>query len=206
MTMEQRTGGTPTVERILQSAETEFAENGFATGRIQEIATNAGVTKQLVYHYFQNKEELYQQVLERISDQYDDLFNSKDYDDLTSEAAIRQFVCRHFQLHAGNGGNLLRDVAMHSGEVLHLSRRRHQLVKAVHDCLDRIVVRGREERVFNDRQDTSELLLMINIITNGAVATGPALIGIMAPDLPSCPKRKALEDLSARFILSALTH
>jgi len=95
---------------------------------------------------------------------------------------------------------------MHSGEVLHLSRRRHQLVRAVHDCLDQIVVRGRAAGLFNDRQDTSELLLMINIITNGAVATGPALIGMMAPDLPRCPKSKALEDLSVKFILSALTH
>ena len=163
--MKQRISGAATLERILQCAETEFAENGFATGKIQEIAAKAGVTKQLVYHYFESKEEVYQSVLERISDRYDKMFDHSDYDAMAPEEAIRLFVGRHFQLHAGNGGNLLRDVAMHSGGGLRLSRRRHQLVTAVHDCLDRIVARGREMGAFNERQGTSELLLMINIIT-----------------------------------------
>ena len=193
-----------TLERILQCAETEFAECGYAAGRIAEISKRAGITKQLVYHYFESKEDLYQTVLERITDRYDDMFDMRQYDCLSPVDAVRLFVCRHFRLHAGNGGNLLRDLAMHGADGLHLSRRRGKLVQSVSVCLETILARGREEGVFNDRFNACELLLMINIITNGAVATGPVLISIMAPDLPSCPKQKTLEALCASFIIRAL--
>ena len=56
--MTQRAGAAATLERILQCTETECAEHGLAAGRIQDIATNAGVKKQLVHHYFDSKEEL----------------------------------------------------------------------------------------------------------------------------------------------------
>lgn len=200
-----RRGSAATLEKILESAEIEFGENGLVATRVQDIARAAGVTKQLVYHYFTTKEDLYQSLLERISDRYDDLFRMNDFDCLRPDDALRLFVYRHHRLHAGNGGNLLRDVAQHSGDVLHSSRRRHQLVQAVSACLERIVERGRAEGMFTSRIDTPALLLMINFITNGAVSTGRDLIGLISPDVPSCPRAAALEALCADFVLMALS-
>lgn len=55
-------------ERILQAAEEEFAEKGFAGVRIDEIARAAGANKQLIYYYFGSKAKLYDAVLERMID------------------------------------------------------------------------------------------------------------------------------------------
>src|SRR5579864_9337086 len=48
-----------TVQRILRSAEENFAERGLAGARIGAIARAAHVNKALLYYYFSSKEELH---------------------------------------------------------------------------------------------------------------------------------------------------
>jgi AcrR family transcriptional regulator len=45
-------------QRILDAAVTVFANQGFAAGRISDIADEAGVAHGLVYHYFESKEAI----------------------------------------------------------------------------------------------------------------------------------------------------
>ena len=52
-------------DRLLESATQEFAEKGFAGARVNDIAAAASINKQLVYHYFGSKDNLYSAVLER---------------------------------------------------------------------------------------------------------------------------------------------
>lgn len=52
-------GGTPTRERILLSARTEFAASGYDRTSVRTIARGAGVDSALVHHYFGSKEELF---------------------------------------------------------------------------------------------------------------------------------------------------
>jgi TetR/AcrR family transcriptional regulator len=53
-------------ERILSCAEEVFAKKGFAGARTQEIAELAGVNKAMIYYYFESKEKLLREVLQRI--------------------------------------------------------------------------------------------------------------------------------------------
>jgi TetR/AcrR family transcriptional regulator len=53
----------PAKLRLLQAAASEFAERGFAGARIDMIAQKAQVNKQLIYHYFGGKQQLYGAVL-----------------------------------------------------------------------------------------------------------------------------------------------
>ena len=48
---------------ILRSAVTEFAANGPAGTRVDEVAIRAAVNKSLIYQYFGSKQELYAEVL-----------------------------------------------------------------------------------------------------------------------------------------------
>lgn len=54
-----------TKNQILDAAEAEFAVAGLSGARTEAIAAQTGVTKAMIYYYFQGKEELYQAVLER---------------------------------------------------------------------------------------------------------------------------------------------
>ena len=51
--------GNETRQRIFDAAVQEFAENGFAGARIDRIAELAGVNKQRIYAYFNDKEGLF---------------------------------------------------------------------------------------------------------------------------------------------------
>lgn len=48
---------------ILRAAREEFCEEGFNGARVDRIAARAKANKRLLYHYFGNKEALYQAVL-----------------------------------------------------------------------------------------------------------------------------------------------
>ncbi len=54
-------GGTR--ERILKTAESLFADRGYAGTRLHEIALGVGVQKASLFHHFASKEDLYRAVL-----------------------------------------------------------------------------------------------------------------------------------------------
>lgn len=53
-------------QKILLAAEDEFAEQGFAGARTQEIARKAGVNKALIHYYYKDKSSLYQAVMDEM--------------------------------------------------------------------------------------------------------------------------------------------
>jgi TetR/AcrR family transcriptional regulator len=54
-----------TRERILRVATKEFAARGYDGARIETIVTRSKISKNLVYHYFDSKEALFVEVMER---------------------------------------------------------------------------------------------------------------------------------------------
>ena len=57
--------GKATAERILDAAETLFAEHGFAGTAIRDIAALVGLNPASLYNHFPGKQELYEAVLDR---------------------------------------------------------------------------------------------------------------------------------------------
>lgn len=55
-----------TKARIFDAATAEFAAYGIAGARVDRIARNANANKQLIYAYFGDKRQLFQQVLEKV--------------------------------------------------------------------------------------------------------------------------------------------
>jgi len=51
--------------RIIDSAQGEFAREGFEGARVDRIARSAGVNKQLLFYYYQSKQGLFRAVLGR---------------------------------------------------------------------------------------------------------------------------------------------
>lgn len=56
---------------ILAAAEREFAAAGYAGARIDRIAAQAGVNKQLLFHYFESKGGLFFAVLDTVFGRHD---------------------------------------------------------------------------------------------------------------------------------------
>src|SRR5678810_1007819 len=49
---------------IMAAATAEFADKGYDGARVDDIAANAGVNKNLIYHHYVNKDGLFTAVLE----------------------------------------------------------------------------------------------------------------------------------------------
>lgn len=61
-----------TRQRLLDIAEQLFAERGFYGVSIAAIASEVGLTKQGLLHYFNSKEKLYGAIVQRMSDDFQD--------------------------------------------------------------------------------------------------------------------------------------
>ncbi len=88
------------IDRILAVAKTEFANNGYAAASLSAIANKAGVSKQLMHHYFRDRNELYNAVIENVTRSVVHLlYDSAEYELLSPTEAITKLVSDIFDLH-----------------------------------------------------------------------------------------------------------
>jgi TetR/AcrR family transcriptional regulator len=92
------TRGEPEKTRaaILQAAMHEFASEGVAGARTDEIARAAGVNKALLYYYFRDKEALYGAVVDSIFEGLRDRIIAVLDSDLPPREKIMKYVGTHF--------------------------------------------------------------------------------------------------------------
>ena len=92
-----------TESRILQAAENEFFEKGYAGARTASIAEAAGVTHAMLHYYFRTKDKLFERIVsEKISMLADILLSAIGDANLPLEERIRQGIGRHFDFISAN--------------------------------------------------------------------------------------------------------
>jgi AcrR family transcriptional regulator len=85
-------GSDATQTAILDAAEEEFAEHGLVGAYTEAIASRSGVTKTMIYYYFDNKEGLYLAVLKRLFVKHFCLVNEMNFKQYTPEKALEEFL------------------------------------------------------------------------------------------------------------------
>lgn len=63
-------------ERLLQAALRLFTQKGYAMTTVREIVAEAGVTKPVLYYYFENKEGVYRVLMQRLLTSMESLFDN----------------------------------------------------------------------------------------------------------------------------------
>ena len=77
-------------QEITEAAFEVFAEKGYARARVQEVATRAGVSKGLLYLYFETKQALFKAVIRSVViRRIDALLVAVENTELSSEAFMR---------------------------------------------------------------------------------------------------------------------
>ncbi len=149
---------------ILAIAQAEFVAHGLSGARMDRIAASCAVNKNLLYHYFGSKEDLYLAVIEGIwaglrANQRDDELLA-----LPPEPAMRRLVTNTFD-HFVATPELIR---LMSVENIHYARnlRRSTVVKPLYgnllDTLQTILKRGQSEGIFRRKVDVIDLYLSIS--------------------------------------------
>jgi len=98
------TRGRPEQSRaaILQAAVREFAREGVAGARTDAIARSAGVNKALLYYYFNDKESLYQAVLDEVFSGLRTTIHTALAQKLAPRNRLTAYVRAHFDYIASN--------------------------------------------------------------------------------------------------------
>ena len=149
---------------IIDVATHEFADQGYAGARVDEIAAKTRTTKRMIYYYFGGKEGLYLAVLEQAYRHIRSLEQQLDVDHLEPVDALRQLAELTFDHHESHQ-DFVRLVAIeniHYAQHLVRSEVREVLAAPALDVLTRIMERGRAAGLFRDDLDALDVHMIIS--------------------------------------------
>lgn len=193
-------------ELLLAAATAEFAERGLEGARIDEIARRAGVNKQLVYHHFGAKDDLYREVLTQV---YTDIRQSERIADLACVDpvdAMRRLVEFSFDYLDANPQfvRLLADENFHGGRHLRdedrLSGMHADLIAGIRETL----ARGCAAGLFREGLDPRQVYISIAALGFFYFGNIHTLSAIFGDDLRSKEAVAARRRHVVEFVLAGL--
>ncbi|TWO72800.1 TetR family transcriptional regulator [Caenimonas sedimenti] len=170
---------------ILAAARDEFAECGLGGARMDRIAERAGLNKRLIYYYFEDKEKLFQAVLEQA---YRDIREEEiklHLLELEPAAAVRrliEFTWDYYLAHP-EFMTLLNSANLHKARHLAGSERARELNSPLVETLAAVLERGRREGKFRGGVDPVQLYVSIAGLSYFYLSNNPTLSAIFGRDL-----------------------
>lgn len=149
---------------IIDIATHEFADQGYAGARVDEIAAKTRTTKRMIYYYFGGKEGLYLAVLEQAYQHIRALEQKLDVDHLEPVEALRKLAELTFDHHEEHQ-DFVRLVAIeniHYAQHLLKSEVREGLAAPALEVLTRIMQRGVTAGLFRDDVDALDVHQIIS--------------------------------------------
>ncbi len=199
-------GKRHTLNRVLNSARSEFGSKGLAGARVEEIASDAGVTKQLIYHYYGSKESLFTAVLDESSQRIMSELIGLDVDDLPPTEALRSLLHHFFDQYREDpllGTLALEGIHYHS---THNTPRNHflELAPALIGKLERILRRGAERGDFRADIDPRLFLASAALVTTGWFTNRYSVSTLAGLDPTSEDGMRVWREHSADFVLASI--
>ncbi len=156
-----------TRQRILDAALAEFAANGLAGARVDEIAARAGANKRMLYAHFGGKDDLWLVVLERAYAAKRAEERALNLEGLTPEEAMRRLVAFNLRYTAAHPEfvALLNQENIHRAAHLQRSAQVPAMYSPLLEALRGVLLRGEETGVF--RRGVDPLQLYITIVGIG---------------------------------------
>ncbi|MDD7910879.1 TetR/AcrR family transcriptional regulator [Pseudovibrio exalbescens] len=161
--MKQRRNAKETRRKILEAARDEFASAGFEGARVDRIAESAGVNKNMLYHYFGNKDALFSVVLDEA---YRDIRQQEaalELDHLSPLEAIKALVTFSWTYYLKNPEfiRLLNAENQLQGRHVKASADTRQINQTHLVRMKEILQRGREDGSLRDDIDPIQLNISI---------------------------------------------
>lgn len=200
-------GKRNTMNRLLAAARVEFAKKGLAGARVEEIAREAGVTKQLVYHYYGSKEGLFVAVLDESSSNImSELVNLK-VEELAPPLAMRTVLNHFFDQYRFDpflGSLALEGIRYHDA---HQTPRNHflEMAPALINKFDAILMRGAASGDFRAGINPRLLLASASLVTTGWFTNRYSMSALAGLDTDSTEGMATWRQYSADFVLASIS-
>jgi TetR/AcrR family transcriptional regulator len=191
-TKPQRRDPAATRQKLLSAARREFARSGLAGARVDEIAARAGVNKQLVYHYFGDKDALYLAVLEWVYEEIRAKERELNLDGLPPDQAIRKLIESSFDHLAEHPDFIVLLNDENRGGARHV--RGSKKIEALHSPLvslvSKILGEGVRGGVFRKGINPVHLYISIAGLSYFFFSNNPTLSAIFGKDLGTPAARR----------------
>jgi AcrR family transcriptional regulator len=177
---------------ILAAARDEFAEHGLGGARVDRIAERAGLNKRLIYYYFEDKEKLFQAVLEQAYRDIREQEAQLHLLDLEPAQAVRrliEFTWSYYLAHP-EFMTLLNSANLHRARHLEGSQKARELNSPLVDTLAAVLERGRRDGTFRAGVDPVQLYVSIAGIAYFYLSNTHTLSAIFGRDLMT-PKARS---------------
>jgi TetR/AcrR family transcriptional regulator len=193
-------------EILLNAAMEEFSAHGFDGARIDAIVKRAGVSRNLAYHYFGGKEDLFLHVMERMYTRmrahHADL-RIKGLSPVDGMSQLIRHTFAHFRDHPEvisllNSENLHRAVHIKGSSLI------AELYTTLTEVLRDVLERGAKEGVFRDGVNSMDLYISISGLGYFYLSNQHTLGSIFQNDLMTPERLKAREDHVVDVILGYL--
>lgn len=170
---------------ILNAARDEFSEHGLGGARMERIAERAGLNKRLIYYYFEDKEKLFQAVLEQAYRQIREEERQLNLLHLKPDTALRRLVefTWNYYLEHPEFLTLLNSANLHRARHLEQSQQARQLNSPLIATLGEILERGRTEGTFRGGIDPLQLYVSIAGLSYFYLSNNHTLSAIFGRDL-----------------------
>ena len=195
-----------TRRKLLAAARREFANSGLAGARVDEIAARAGVNKQLVYHYFGDKDALYLAVLEWVYEEIRAQERKLNLTGLPPRQAIRKLIESSFDHLAAHPDFILLLNDENRGGARHVrtSRRLEAMHSPLVNMVSKILSEGVRAGVFRKGINPLHLYISIAGLSYFFFSNTPTLSAIFGKDLASAAARSARRKHVVDLVLQAL--
>ncbi|HZF75754.1 MAG TPA: TetR/AcrR family transcriptional regulator [Acetobacteraceae bacterium] len=176
-----------TRQRILDAALAEFAANGLAGARVDEIALRAGANKRMLYAYVGSKEELWLTVLERAYAAKRAEERELQVEHLPPVEAMARLVSFNLRYTAKHPEfvALLNQENIHHAAYLKRSNDVPALYSPILESLRSVLARGAEGGAFRADVDAMQLYITILALGHFYVANRHTLSTIFGTSLTS---------------------
>jgi AcrR family transcriptional regulator len=153
-----------TKAEILTVAAKTFADKGYDGARVEEIAAKTHTTKRMIYYYYESKEQLFVEVLERAYTVIRSMEQGLDVEHLDPVDALRQLAELTFDHHESHPDfvRLVSIENIHRAEHIARSGTLSSLANPALDVLTRILARGREAGMFRHDVDALDVHMAIS--------------------------------------------
>ncbi|MDB5897976.1 MAG: transcriptional regulator, TetR family-like protein [Ramlibacter sp.] len=193
---------------ILAAARDEFAEFGLGGARMDRIAERAGLNKRLIYYYFDDKEKLFQSVLEQAYRDIREQEMQLRLTELEPATAVRRLVEFTWDYYLAHPEflTLLNSANLHRARHLAESKRARELNSPVIETLATVLERGRREGTFRGGVDPVQLYVSIAGLSYFYLSNSHTLSAIFGRDLLAAKARSERLSHMTEVILGYLLH
>jgi TetR/AcrR family transcriptional regulator len=195
-----------TRKKLLTAARREFADSGLAGARVDEIAARAGVNKQLVYHYFGDKDALYLAVLEWVYEEIRAQERKLNLEGLPPQQAIKRLIEASFDHLAAHPDFIVLLNDENRGGARHVrgSRKLEAMHSPLVSMVSAILSEGVRAGVFRKGINPVHLYISIAGLSYFYFSNTPTLSAIFGKDLSSPAARKARRKHVVDLVMQSL--